>query len=78
MLISDVEKQEVTNLIEPLDVENEKEVSAKLDVSLFKAETVIEDEDIPEGEDQSECFITVPYLPSFHINGKNYIFLSHV
>ena len=76
--LSVLDKEESSDPEEPIDVENEKELSSKLDVSIFKAETAIADEDTPDVEDVYDDSMIVTALPTFFFNGKSYILVSHI
>ncbi|MCO5551816.1 hypothetical protein L7F22_005319 [Adiantum nelumboides] len=60
---------------EPINLALEEE-SANLDVSLFRAEIVVDEptEDVPV----TETTLTLVHLPSFHLNGKDYINLHSI
>lgn len=78
VILSELEKDEVARLEEPFDEENEKEASSNLDVSLFKAETVLENNFSPPDEPITEKSMIVSTLPFFHINGKDFVLLNHI
>ncbi|MCO5595064.1 hypothetical protein L7F22_049101 [Adiantum nelumboides] len=61
---------------EPIDLALEKKESANLDVALFRAQTVVDEpiEDVPI----TETSLTLVHLPSFHLNGKDYITLHSI
>ena len=62
----------------PLDVENEKKVSSQLDVLIFKADTVIQEEGRLGCEQVTQDSMVITSLPNFYINGRSYILLSHI
>ncbi|MCO5615157.1 hypothetical protein L7F22_069446 [Adiantum nelumboides] len=61
---------------EPVDLALEEKESANLDVALFRAKTVVDEpiEDVPV----TETSLTLVHLPSFHLNGKDYITLHSI
>ncbi|MCO5601195.1 hypothetical protein L7F22_055314 [Adiantum nelumboides] len=61
---------------ETIDLALEEKESANLDVALFRAQTVVEE---PIGDISiSKTSLTLVHLPSFHLNGKNYITLHSI
>src|SRR5262249_38263560 len=68
--IADVE------VFDEIDTNAEAKESASLDVALFKAQTI--NEDISEDVELTEASTTVPSLPFFHVNGKDFILIHHI
>ncbi|MCO5602311.1 hypothetical protein L7F22_056441, partial [Adiantum nelumboides] len=61
---------------EPIDLALEEKESANLDVALFRAKTVVDE---PIGDVSiTESSLTLVHLPSFHLNGKDYITLHSI
>ncbi|MCO5598363.1 hypothetical protein L7F22_052458 [Adiantum nelumboides] len=61
---------------EPIDLALEEKESANLDGTLFRAETIVDEptKDVPV----TETSLTLVHLPSFYLNGKDYITLHSI
>lgn len=56
----------------------ERKLTEGFDVTEFKASTIIDVNSTPVSRELVTSNFVIPGLPSFLINGKNYILLSHI